>query len=370
MKPSAWKLAAIALVTTPFLLLTPACTEECVDQFDCAKPDAGGTYTCVSGRCQPGSPTPPPPDAGETGGGGGETGGGGGATGGGGGAMGGGGGSTGGGGGDDAGTGGGGGDDAGTGGGGGSTGGGGGSTGGGGGSTPVDPAGSYTAALSGAQVVPPDTTTDTGSGTFTVSGLADGGYSLQWNITHSFGAGGGTREGGLDWGIGGLAPTGTLQAITNIASPITGTLALTPAQAMEVAEGRLSARVTRGAATIRGQVVRTAHSLWTAQLNTSPASATRGGAQLIAPPDGGAVSYLGAWSGTVDATAAHIHQGGAGGMGPALITLSLTADAGGLEGSFPAADLSQAGNTDGGLYVNVHTTDAGDGLIRGQLVKH
>lgn len=366
MKPSAWKLAAIALVTTPFLLLTPACTEECVDQFDCAKPDAGGTYTCVSGKCQPGSPTPPPPDAGETGGGGGETGGGGGATGGGGGAMGGGGG-------DDAGTGGGGGDDAGTGGGGGDdagTGGGGGSTGGGGGSTPFDPAGTYTASLSEAQLVPPGTGTDTGRVDITVTALPDGGYSARYDVVSTSLSSTGTAAGSLERGLAGFASGGTLISFSSIAAGTTGTQAVTPAQATEIAEGRTFARFSRTQTTIRGQVIPAGHTLWTAQLNTSPASATRGGAQFVAPPDGGAVTSLGAWTGDVAATAAHIHQGGAGGTGPALITLALTADAGGLEGSFPAADLSQAGNTDGGLYVNVHTTDAGDGLIRGQLVKH
>ncbi len=375
MKLSTLKIAAVALVTAPLLLLTPSCAPECADKFDCADKAAaaGEPYTCDQGVCKPGNPTGPEPDGGEGGGGGeddGGTGGGGGATGGGGGdddgGTGGGGGATGGGGGDDGGTGGGGGA---TGGGGGATGGGGGATGGGGGTTPVDPVGSYAASLSEAQLVPRGTGGTTGTVDVTLTGLADGGYSLVYTVVSGLGTGGNPNDGAIERGLAGFASSGAIVTFASATTGTTGTQAVSPATAVEIAEGRTFARLTRGNTTIRGQLIPADHTLWTAQLNTSPASTARGGAQFVGPNDGGDLRYVGAWTGTVEATASHIHQGGAAGTGGVVVPLSLTADAGGIAGSFTVAALA-AGNTDGGLYVNVHTTDAGDGLIRGQLVRH
>jgi CHRD domain len=82
------------------------------------------------------------------------------------------------------------------------------------------------------------------------------------------------------------------------------------------------------------------------------------------------VTYWGSWTGDVEATMSHIHQGGAAGTGNVVVPLTLTADAGGFSGTFPLVDLTNATNSDGGFYVNVHTVDAGNGLIRGQLVTH
>lgn len=304
-------------------------------------------------KCQPGAP-----DGGSAGGGGGgsPTGGGGGDTGGGGGTTGGGGGTTGGGGGT-------------TGGGGGTTGGGGGTTGGGGGTTDggsliPPPQGPYIATLSAAQAVPPSSSSGTGEETFTLSALSDAGYNLSWSITHSLGSGG--VSGGLKTGLAGFPGT-TVVAFSNFATPITGSLDL--ADPNEIASGQVFVSLTKANSEIRGQIIPAGNSLWTAQLNTSTPGATFGGSQFVVPTDGGAVSYVGAWTSDVVPTASHIHQGGAGGTGNVIIPLSLSPDGGGFFGTFDRATLA-AGDTDGGLYVNVHTTAAPSGLIRGQLVKH
>lgn len=353
MKAERLKVAVLALFAVPLFLT--GCAPECVDVYDCAAKaqKAGEPFTCDNGVCKAGSPFPDA-GSGETGGGGGETGGGGGATGGGGGATGGGGGTT-----EDAGT-----DagvvdagmvDAGT----------------PDAGTPdagqVDPnVGAYIASLSAAQAFPASSSTETGSGTFAVTAIGDGGYSLAATVTHSMTGGGIT--GGLDEGFAGFAGT-TLAAFTSFASPITQTIALTPAQAANLARGGAYVTLTKANAEIRGQIIPAGNSLWTAQLETSTPGASRGGAQFVVPADGGAVSYYGTWTSDVVATASHIHQGGAGGTSGSIVGLSVFADAGGFSGTFPRVDVTTI-DTDGGLYVNVHTAAAPNGLIRGQIVRH
>ena len=338
MKAQPIRIGALALVAVSFFV--SGCAPECVDFSDCADKGkaAQAEFTCDNGVCKAGSPFPGV-DAGSAGGGtgGGTTGGGGGATGGGGGSTGGGGGSTGGGGGS-------------TGGGGGSTGGGGGTTGGGGGTS--GPQGAYTASLSAAQAVPASASTDTGAGTFTLSALSDGGYNLAWSVTHTIGGGG--ISGGLKTGLAGFPGTNVV-AFSSFASPITGSLDL--ADPSEIAGGRVFVSLSKANNEIRGQIIPAGNRLWTAQLNTSTPGTTFGGAQFVAPTDGGLVSYLGEWTSDVVPTASHIHQGGAAGTGAVIVPLSLTADGGGLSGTFDPATLA-AGDTDGGLYVNVHTSGA------------
>lgn len=352
-----FRAAALALVALPTLLFA-GCSPECVDQADCAaKAEAAQSeFTCVSGKCVMGSPFN---DGGTE---------------------------------DDAGSGGGGGteDDAGTGGGGGATGGGGGTTDAGdtdagsgdagagddagtgdagldvdAGVVEASPEGSYTASLSGAQAG--SASGETGTGTFTVLASGDGGYTFTWSITHSGGSGGSTT-GGIRTGLAGFPGTAWI-TFAGAGSPINGMQAITPAQANDVRDGRAFVNLVRSNLAFRGQIIPAGHQLWTARLATPVPGATFGGTQFIVPLDGGAISYLGAWTSDVAAEMAHIHQGGAAGSGGVIVPLSLTADAGGLQGSFDPATLT-AGDTDGGLYVNVHTTDAGAGLIRGQLVKH
>jgi hypothetical protein len=184
-------------------------------------------------------------------------------------------------------------------------------------------------------------------------------------VTHTITGGGIT--GGIHTGLAGFSGA-SLASFSSFTSPISQTIALDAAQAATMAQSGTYVSLVKGANEIRGQIIPVGFSLWTAQLNTSTPGATKGGVQFLAPVDGGSVSYVGAWTGDVAATDSHIHQGGAAGTGGVIVGLTLTPDAGGLAGSFTRAAL--AGDTDGGMYVNVHTTDAGAGLIRGQVVKH
>lgn len=48
-----------AAVAIPAVLLTPGCTEECVDSFDCRnKGPNGEDFVCVDNSCEAGAPQP------------------------------------------------------------------------------------------------------------------------------------------------------------------------------------------------------------------------------------------------------------------------------------------------------------------------
>ena len=68
---------------------------------------------------------------------------------------------------------------------------------------------------------------------------------------------------------------------------------------------------------------------------------------------------------TVEANASHIHLGAAGIAGPIVLPLTLVGTTG-IKGNF----ATQQADAGADQYVNVHTTDAGTGLIRGQIVVH
>lgn len=55
------RLAVLALIVVPLLVLASGCQPECVDFSDCAaKAKAAKTeFTCISGVCKEGSPFPP-----------------------------------------------------------------------------------------------------------------------------------------------------------------------------------------------------------------------------------------------------------------------------------------------------------------------
>lgn len=329
------KTEALALFAVPFVFLASGCTQECVDLFDCADKakETGQAMTCVANKCTPATPSN---TGGGAGGGGGETGGGAG-----------GGGEE-----EDAGTGGGGGEeDAGT---------------GGGGGVVVPPL-DFVASLSGAQAVPVSSSTETGSGTFTLTDQGDGGFEFAWNVTHTL-TGAVTGEFNLD--LAGF-PGRPWFSIADAGSPVIGSRIIPAAEFGQVLAGATFLSLQQGSATeeVRGQIVPAGHDFWAARLDlAAPSTTTFGGAQLLVPLDGGAVIYAGGWTLDVDATQASIQQGGAAETnGPVVVDLTLQGNA--ASGTFPQATLI-AGDTDGGLYVNVRTTDAGDGLLRGQLTRY
>ncbi len=328
MKPQL-RSAALALMAFSFVFAASGCARECIDLFDCAEQakESGRAMTCVASKCTPANPVDV--GTGGGGGGGGETGGGTGGTGG-----------TGGG--EDAGSG----DD--------------------GGAT-VPPL-EFVASLSGAQAVPTSSSAETGTGSFTVTDQGDGGFEFAWNVTHSI-TGAVTGEFNLD--LAGF-PGRAWFTIEDAGSPIVGSRVIPAQEFGQVLGGATFVSLQQGSATsaLRGQIIPAGHELWAARLDlATPDTTTFGGAQLLVPLDGGDVIYAGGWTLDVEATQARVLQGGAGETnGPVVADLTLLG-ATATSGSFPRATLT-AGDTDGGLSVNVHTSDAGDGLLRGQLRKY
>jgi hypothetical protein len=376
--------AAFGVVT---VLVTPACAPECTDKFDCAsKARPGEVLTCDDGRCVPGNPSGTGGGAGGGAVGGGAGGGsdvGGGTGGGGGGAMdagaGGGGGDAdagaGGGGGDaDAGAGGGGGDtDAGTGGGGGDTDAGtGGGTGGG-----MSIAGTYTAKLTDTQQVPPNSQGTSGSGTFTLSELADGGYNVAWNVTHDI-PNGLLLAAHIHTALGGANGPVLVSLGTSLQSPIVGNADITPAQALDLSEGRtyVNIHTTRNpGGEIRGQILRPGQFLATAIL--APVTRPDGGMTtgsgnlqaILTNPDGGpvfvpgesVVAYEGAW--TVTATKASVRIDLTDGGIEEIFVLTLTDGGLGAKGTAMPSSSSLG-------YPYLLVEDADGPALRAPLVGH
>jgi hypothetical protein len=68
------------------------------------------------------------------------------------------------------------------------------------------------------------------------------------------------------------------------------------------------------------------------------------------------------------ATAAHIHEGAAGGNGPVIVPLTKTGDnTWSVAPNTKLTDSQHASYLAGNLYVNVHSTKYPDGEIRDQL---
>ena len=355
---AALKIAAVALFVAPLAVVNlSGCQPECVDKFDCVKPDAGATsYTCEKGVCVVGDP------GGGTGGGDGGGDGGGAAGGGtGGGAAGGGtgGGAAGGGTGGGAAGGGTGGGAAGGGTGGGATGGGAG--GGAGGGTPSY-AGNYVVTLNGDQVVPtPTTGGKLGSGTVAVTSLADGGYNAAVALTHDIG--GGANGAALHVAPAGVANNGTvamsLPTVTGTAA--SGTSDISAQLAQDISEGRVYARITAGNANnvIRGQVLRAGEALRSALLVDG--GTYGGGVGFIIPNDGGTIRYEGQWAPWFG-DASHVHFGGPGETAGTVSAALTITDGGAASGTLTTTPFTGG---DGGYYVNVH--DGSNVVLRGQV---
>lgn len=129
---------------------------------------------------------------------------------------------------------------------------------------------------------------------------------------------------------------------------------------------------------IRGQVVPEGFTVVVSRMNGEQhvpdplVTAGRGTAAVTLDDATGAVDIRLNVTGADDATAAHVHSGYAGATGPVVIGLEQDADDPTVWRSNGAvmagADMAQL--ADGGLYANVHTPAAPDGLVRGQLLPY
>jgi hypothetical protein len=225
----------------------------------------------------------------------------------------------------------------------------------------------FATTLSGAQEVPPNPSTATGSGTFV---LAPDHTRLTYSIA-----------------FGGLVGTETVQHIhrgaVGVAGPVvfnlspgspkTGTIALTPAQAADLMAGLYYVNIhstTYPGGEIRGQILPGA-GCFSASLdgtqevppNASPAS---GSGVFALSADRTTLVYDIAFGGlTSNETVQHIHRGAIGVAGPVVFNLSPGSPKNGVITLTPAqADELQAGL----YYVNIHSATYPGGEIRGQIL--
>jgi hypothetical protein len=237
----------------------------------------------------------------------------------------------------------------------------------------------FTAQLSGAQEVPPVTTTGTGFGRVTLN-------AAQTDITVSIHYT--TANGTVTMGhIHGPADVGANGPVIFNLSPATGvnagsvvgsTFAITPAQVTELRNGRFYFNVHSTAnpgGEIRGQIV--ADTPWIATLDSGqevPPNATIGtGSGVVSvSPDETRILVTLSWSGlSGNAVMGHIHQGAAGANGPVIFNLSPAAATAGsvIDQQFTPTPAQLAAGKANGWYFNIHTNANPGGEIRGQIIE-
>jgi len=224
----------------------------------------------------------------------------------------------------------------------------------------------YVAALSGAQEVPPVTTTATGSATFTLS--ADR-TQLTYSVTH-------TVTGGTASHIH-LAAAGEIGNViypfTPFGSTMTGTLTITTTDADNLEQGKMYVNVhsaTFKDGEIRGQILHPGDSLWVANLTGSqenpPLTSTgTGTAAVILDAAKTSLRYHVNTTG-LTLTNAHIHNAIATIIGGVIHPFSPIAAT--MDGTVALTGTDAQDLANGLLYVNVHTAAHPGGELRGQLM--
>jgi len=225
------------------------------------------------------------------------------------------------------------------------------------------------ARLSGAQETPPVTTAATGVAIFTLdASKAQLTYDVitsgLTNITASH----------IHRGAVGVAGPVIYPLAAGPFTHLTGTLAITPADAADLLVGNLYINVhteANPAGEIRGQINVPPAGTYLATLNGSqenpPTASTGAGLGVFTLDAAGAnLAYELFVTDLTDVTAAHIHQGATGVNGPVIIPIAagpFTTQSG---TSAITPDQVAALNS-GGLYANVHTAANPGGEIRGQI---
>lgn len=227
-------------------------------------------------------------------------------------------------------------------------------------------AATYVAALTGAQEVPPVATSATGSATFTLS--ADR-TQLTYLVTHDV-------TGGTASHIH-LAAAGENGAVihpfTPFGSTMSGTLAITAADADNLEQGKLYVNVhspTYQGGEIRGQILHSGDSLWVANLtgsqeNPSVASTGTGTAAVILDAAKANLRYHVNTTG-LTLTSAHIHKAIATIIGGVIHPFSPIGAT--MDGTIAITGTDAQDLADGHWYVNVHTAANPGGELRGQLM--
>jgi hypothetical protein len=224
----------------------------------------------------------------------------------------------------------------------------------------------YEANLTGAQEVPAQTSSNTGSGELIVNAAGD---ELRWIVTTTATP----TEAHIHQAPGGVAGP-VVVPFPQLGAVMTGTTALTPAQKAELDRGLWYANVHTAAhpkGEIRGQILRPGETLYTAvlaganEVPPEPTDAT-GGVGFILDATGTSVRFDGAVTNIVP-TEVHIHAGAVGVNGSVVYELAFSGTTISGTQTLTAADVAAfEGSQD---YVNVHSAQFPKGALRGQIVK-
>ncbi len=223
----------------------------------------------------------------------------------------------------------------------------------------------FAAILTGAQEVPPVTTTNSGNGMVI---LAPGRDSIRYHLTTNVTA----TMAHIHKAPGGVA--GAVEITIPAGASAKGTSAITAGQLADLERGLWYFNVhsaTAPGGEVRGQVLGIGETLYTAVLTGAeevPAVTTTAaaGIGLILNAAGTQLRYDGTIAG-LTATAAHIHAGAVGANGGVVYPLAYTGTTfAGMQDVMPA-DLTALNGA--GWYANVHTATNPGGEIRGQIIK-
>jgi trimeric autotransporter adhesin len=229
----------------------------------------------------------------------------------------------------------------------------------------------FLATLTGDQEVPPAETTGTGSAAVILSSAKDSiKYHLHTSLTPT--------NAHIHTAIGGVSGPVTIP-FTPIAQTIDGTAALTPAQATDLAEGRMYANVhttTYPNGEIRGQLLLPGETLATATLsgtNETPPVATTasGAAAFILSYRRDTMRYEGVFTGlSGPATEVDLTGGISGDAGVANYQLALVSGGAGIKGvqAVLPTDVAALMASPPGITVNVRTAAHPNGEISGPLM--
>ena len=225
----------------------------------------------------------------------------------------------------------------------------------------------WVAHLTGGQETPAITSTGTGSAALILDGT---GTSLRYHVTTT---GLTLTNAHIHKAIATIAG-GVLYPLTPLGATIDGTVAVTSADAQDLADGHLYVNVHTAAhpgGELRGQLMLPGEVLYSATLdgaNEVPPVTTSatGGAQFILDPAGTMLRYEAGFTG-LTATASHIHTGAAGSNGAVVYPLTLTAAGAKGTQAVTAADITSLDAA--GYYINAHTAANPGGEIRGQILK-
>ncbi len=225
--------------------------------------------------------------------------------------------------------------------------------------------GCFAAALSGANEVPPVTTSAAGVASLV---LSPDGTQVAYTIRHT----GIVTETMAHIHKAAFGVNGPVVVPFALGALKIGTFTVTAQLRQDMLAGNLYVNIHSAAHTggeIRGQVVPSggcfAAAISGANENPPVTTNASGAAVVMLSPDGGDVTYAIQHTGIVTETMAHFHKAAAGTNGPVIVPLSLGVI---KTGSFTVTAQLRQDILDSLLYINVHSAAHTGGEIRGQVI--